>query len=218
MTTSPEVESLAFGSDCVLCGVEDARDHHECLKVRIDEPNPELLKIECHVAHANAVVVRVCHEIMPFELKVEQRVPDIVQACEGDIVNLIDPLFIHGLAGEDAEVAENELNHDVEDVLVEHEENGVAIATVRLTSMKEQDVFQEMELANGEVSRACCLHALASCNSHANMRLADHVTVIGAITNGQHALQRVSHSHESDNIALLLGTNTATNNDVHVIG
>ena len=83
--------------------------------------------------------------------------------------------------------------------------------------MQEHQVFEELELANSEISGACRLHTLTSSDTNTNMCLADHVTVIGSVTDGEHALVWEAESHECDDIALLLRADTAANHDIHVI-
>lgn len=121
MSASPEVKSLSISYLRVFRAVEANHEDEKCLSASIKYPDPELLQIEDGVLHANAVEDGCTHEDILLELEVKECVPDVVQASERHVVDLVDPLFIHGLAGEDGEVAEHELNHDVEDVLVEHE-------------------------------------------------------------------------------------------------
>ena len=121
---------------------------------------------------------------MTLKLLIKQGVPDVVQSSECNIVHLIDPLFIQCLTREDAIVAKHELNHDEEDVLVEHEQDGVAVAAVSLTTMDEEKILQEAEFSDSKISCTGSLHALSACDSNANARFANHVTVVGSITNG----------------------------------
>ena len=61
-----------------------------------------------------------------------------METGEGNVVDLVDPLLVHSLSREDGPVSKQELNHDIEDVLVEHEENEFAISSVSLATVDEE--------------------------------------------------------------------------------
>lgn len=78
VTAGPEVERLALLCDRVFRAPEDPREDHERLQVGVAEPNPELLQIEDHVLHADAVVLGIAHVLFTLELEVEESVPNVV--------------------------------------------------------------------------------------------------------------------------------------------
>ena len=121
MAAGPESKRFSILQGRVLAGPEADEEDHEGLGARVEYPHPELCHIEDHILHADAIVERSAQQDALFELKVHQSVPDIVQARERHIVNLVDPLFVHGLAAEDGVIPKHELHHDVEHVLIEHE-------------------------------------------------------------------------------------------------
>ncbi len=108
------------------------------MQVGISKPQPELLHVEDQVLHSDTVEDRCVQEHLLLELKVEQCVPDVVKASECHVVDLVDPFFVHGFTCEDREVAEQELHHHIEHVLVEHEKDKLSIASVGLSAVNEQ--------------------------------------------------------------------------------
>ena len=138
VASRPEGEALSIVDRTLLRSPEANEEDHGGLGIRIEEPNPELLHIEDGVAHANAIVDWSVHEHFYLEFPVKQSIPNVVETGESNVVDLVDPLLVHGLSREDGPVSEQELNHDIEDVLVEHEENEFAISSVSLTTVDEE--------------------------------------------------------------------------------
>ena len=121
MTTGPETKCVAIGQNRILSAVEHSHQNHESLEVCISEPDPELCHIKSGIFHSDAVVNWLLHEFVTLKLEVEKCVPNVMKTRESHVVNLIDPLLIHCLSGEHAKVAKHVLDHDVEDIFVEHE-------------------------------------------------------------------------------------------------
>lgn len=71
--------------------------------------------------------------------------------------------------------------------------------------MDEEQLVQVLELAYREVRSPSGLHTLPASDTHANMGLADHATIVGTVPYRQRHLRRVPHAHQSHNVALLLG-------------
>ena len=78
--------------------------------------------------------------------------------------------------------------------------------------------MEELELADGKIGGSSSLHTFSTGDSNTDMSLTDHGTVIGTITNSKSDFAFVSHSHQCDYITLLLGRDSASNNDLHIIG
>ena len=97
MATSPEVKRLSILHLCVLCCPEADEKNHCSLCACIGDPNPKLFHVEDEIMHSDTVKNWRVHEDFLFKLKVEQSIPDVVQSCEGHIIDLVDPLFIHSL-------------------------------------------------------------------------------------------------------------------------
>ena len=140
-----------------------------------------------------------------------------MQSCEWSIVNLVDPFLVHGLTRENRVVAEHELYHDVEYVLIEHVENDFAIASIILTAVHEKKLVKELELADGEIGRLSSLHTLAASDADTNVCFTDHGAVVSSVADGQGDLLLVTMAHQSDDIALLLGRDTTSNNHLHLV-
>ena len=67
------------------------------MQAGIDDPEPELLQVKDEALHSNAVKDWIVHQNALFKLKIKERVPNIMKASETKVVDLIDPLLIHGL-------------------------------------------------------------------------------------------------------------------------
>ena len=67
------------------------------MQAGIGDPEPELLHVENEALHSNAVEDWIVHQNALFKLKIKERVPNIMKASETQVVDLVDPLLIHGL-------------------------------------------------------------------------------------------------------------------------
>lgn len=74
-----------------------------------------------------------------------------MQASESDVINLINPLLIHGLSREYRVVAKHELHHNVQDILVEHEQDQFSISPISLSPVHKKKFVEELEFADGKV-------------------------------------------------------------------
>ena len=133
MTTGPEVKIFPIFNHSVFSSIEADHEDHERLGTCVTNPNPELLHIKNGVCHANAVEEWSSHEDLFLELKVKESIPNVVQAGERDVINLVDPLFIHGLSREYRVVPKHKLHHYVQDILVEHEQDQLSISAISLS-------------------------------------------------------------------------------------
>ena len=113
VATRPEGKVKTIFDRAILRGVEDDHEYHPGLQAGIDDPEPELLQVKDEALHSNAVKDWIVHQNALFKLKIKERVPNIMKASETEVVDLVDPLLIHGLPGEDRVVSEEELHHDV---------------------------------------------------------------------------------------------------------
>lgn len=217
MAASPEVECFSIIHRRVLRCVEDHSENHQCLKVSIKEPDPEFLHVEDEILHSDAVENRRVLQDLLLEFEVEQCVPDVVETREGDVVDLVDPLFVHSLTREHRPVAKHELDHHVKNILVEHEQDQFTIASVGFSAMNEQQSVEELKFADSKVRSSGRLHTFFASNANADMSFADHVAIVGAIANSQGHFLGVSDAHQSDDVALLLRAYTTANYDFHAI-
>ena len=101
VATGPEIEGLSVLGGALLGCHEAQHQDGEGLGARVEEPDPELFHVEDHIVHTDGVEDGRGHEYFVLKLEVEEGVPNVVEPSEGDIVNLIDPLFVHCLARED---------------------------------------------------------------------------------------------------------------------
>ena len=204
VAAGPEIECLSICDGGHFRSPEAYVEYHGSLGARVAEPDPELLHVEDRLIHTNTVIQRIGKQLRYREFEVKKTIDYNVQSGEWSVVNLIDPFLVHGLTRENRVVAEHELYHDVEYVLIEHVENNLAIASVVFTAVHEEELMKELELADGEIGRLCSLHTLTTSNTYTNVSLADHGAVVGSIADGQSDLLLVTMAHQCDNITLLL--------------
>ena len=174
VAAGPEIECLSICDGGHFRSPEAYVEYHGSLGARVAEPDPELLHVEDRLIHTNTVIQRIGKQLRYREFEVKKTIDYNVQSCEWPVVNLVDPFLVHGLTRENRVVAEHELYHDVEYVLIEHVENNLAIASVVLTAMHEEKLVKELELSDGEIGRLCSLHTLTASDADTNVGLADH--------------------------------------------
>ena len=81
-------------------------------------------------------------------LLVKEGIPHNGKGCEQDVVELVKPLLIEGLASKGRGEAISELGKHEDDVLVEDITNKEGIATIGFTAVSEQKVLQELKLTD----------------------------------------------------------------------
>ena len=101
MSTSPESERFTIIQGRILTSPEANQEYHKSLCTSIENPHPEFCHVEDHVLHSNTVIKRRGHQNTLVKLKVHEGIPNVMQASECHVVNLVDPLFVHGLPAED---------------------------------------------------------------------------------------------------------------------
>ncbi len=88
---------------------------------------------------------------MLHELLIEKCKPHYWEGSEKDVVHLVEPLLIEGLTTESALETEPKLRGHKDDVFIEDVTNKERISSVSLSSMREEEVFEELELADSIV-------------------------------------------------------------------
>ena len=217
VAAGPEIECLSIFDWVHFRGPEAYVEYHGGLSAGVAEPYPELLHVEDRLIHTNTVIQRIGKQLRYREFEVKKTIDYNVQSCEWSVVNLVDPFLVHGLTRENRVVAEHELYHDVEYVLVEHVQYYLTIASVVLTAVHEEELVKELELADREVGRLCSLHTLAASDADTDVCLTDHRAVVGSVADCQSDLILVTMAHQCNNVTLLLRRDTTTDNDLHLV-
>lgn len=217
VTTWPKIEGFPVVNGAVFGGYKAEHQDGDGLKACVDKPDPELLQVKDNVMRSDRVQDRRVLEHLMLELEIEKGVPDVVEAREGHIEELADPFLKHGLAREDRVVAEHVLHHHIHHVLVEHKQDELSVPAIGFPPVHEQKSLQELELSNREVSGASSLHPLETCDTDTNVSLHDHVAIVGSIANRQGNLGWMPRTHQSHDVALLLGGDSAAHNYFHLV-
>ena len=135
-----------------------------------------------------------------------------------DVVHLINDGLVKRLPTESREETEVVLHGNVKHILVEVIQHKQRIPSVSFSSMYEHKRLQKLKLSNGIISTSSGLLALFSQNTNSNMRLKDHVDVIGAITDGQSDFLRETLPDHVYDISFLFWGDSASENDINLIG
>lgn len=83
--------------------------------------------------------------------------------------------------------------------------------------MEEEKVAQEAELADRIVRGTHGLLALKTCNTDADVRSCNHVDIVCSIADSQSGLVWVSFAYHMDDFSFLLGTDTASQDDISTL-
>ena len=155
-----------------------------------------------------------CEQGLLGELFVEDGEPDDWEGGEDGVVALVNDRLVQCLAAEGRREAEPVLGHHEQLVLVEvvHDEDGVA--AVRLAPMVEEKRAQELELRDGVIRGTCSLHTLQPLNTDADMRLRNHIDIVGSVADAHRYGIFVLISHHLHNLGLLLGRDSAREHDI----
>ena len=80
--------------------------------------------------------------------------------------------------------------------------------------MEEEKVSEELKLANGVVSSSDGLLTFESRYSYSDMCSCDHIYIISTVTDGQSCLLRITSTHHANNLCLLHGADTASEDHI----
>jgi len=108
--------------------------------------------------------------ILPV-LEVKDAVEKNWQGSHGDVVHLIDQLFVKGLSGEGCEESEIELWYHIEEVLVEVVKHKQWITSVSFATVEEQKRLQEFKLTDSKISTSSSLLSFFTENTNTYMSL-----------------------------------------------
>lgn len=84
--------------------------------------------------------------------------------------------------------------------------------------MNEHQRFQELELPNSIISTSRRLLSFFSKNTHSNMRLKDHVDVVGAIADCQGNFGGETSTDHVNDVSFLLWGNSTGKDYIHTVG
>ena len=96
--------------------------------------------------------------------------------------------------------------------------NEYRIAAIRLPPMYKHQRFQELKLANGIICAPGSLLPLLAENAYADMRLQNHVYIVGAISDGQGYFFWKSSADHVHEVCFLFWGYTAGEDYVHEVG
>jgi hypothetical protein len=143
--------------------------------------NPERIEIKASVLEADLVMYGVSQEYMFLKLGVHRAVPHDWERSKDDVVQLVYPTLVEGLATERGNEPEPELRHHKRDILVKHVNHRERVATIRFPAVEEHQRLEEAELTDCIVSRASGLFALQALYAYANMCGCNHAHVIRTV-------------------------------------
>lgn len=98
---------------------------NESLDEPVKNPAPKSRKIETLIQHAQTIVRHLANQFTARQFQIENGVPHDRQTGKGNVVELVDPLFVQGLTREGRVVAKKELDSHKEHILVKVEQDEV---------------------------------------------------------------------------------------------
>ena len=205
MTSSPEGVGFSTRNFGLLRGFHPEEEDDQGLIESIGLPQPEDLSVEEFPLHANSIQERLTHKLCLLMLKIEDSPVEEGRACEGNIVQLIDPGLVQGLPRENRVETKVILHDYIEDVLVEIVADQVGDATVRLPPMHEKERLEELKFTDGIITGPCSLHPLTARDAHSYVGLENHGNIISTISNSKCHFLWISLADQHDNVSLLLG-------------
>lgn len=154
----PETSLL---STCQVSVENDTGRHdHVSLANSLQDPFVESHFVEASVQNANVVELGISEELLLGHLPVEDTEPDDGDGCEHDVVALVHPSLVEGLARESGPETVPILREDHQDVLVEDVTDQIGIPSVSFSAVHEHQRLQVFELPDGKVTGSCSLLTL----------------------------------------------------------
>ena len=125
----------------------------------ISDPSPEDLGSKAVSSQSNSIVKVVSEQLLLRVLVVEKSKPHNGNCCEHNVVALVDPRLVEGLATENRKKAKPEHGEHEQHVLVEVVADKERVATISFSTVNKEELAEELELTNDEISRPCSLLA-----------------------------------------------------------
>jgi len=166
---------------------------------------------------ADRVQLGVVEQFLFGQFPVKDCEPDDWDRCDHDVVQVKEDVRVNVGAAEETEPTEHEDGDHQNDILVEHVHDQVCVAAVCFTTVREQQVFQHLELADCVVSGARSLLALEPRNTDADVGGSDHRDVVGTVANREGRLLRHAVFDHLDDVSLLLRGDSAAKHDLNAL-
>ena len=230
MANHPECEVLAIFLQVIRAyQVESQEVNHHRLRDPVEQVLREKSEPVARIVDADFVKLGVAHKellaerclgVLPRELvilEVEEGEVHYRDGGESDVVHLVDEWLVEHLGAEDGPEAKDILGANVQDILVESVEDQEGVATVGFAAVDEHQGLQEPELRDREVHRPRCLRAFLAEYTDANVRLLDHIDIIGPVADRQRYLCLVVVLDQVDDVRLLFWRHAARQNYITLI-
>jgi hypothetical protein len=220
MTATPEVKLLAMNDivcDSHLVKNEAVIEDHKALNKRISNPSPKHEVAKAVIFHSLAVQVRLSHIGMFSILQVKNSVPHDRQCCKREIVKLVDPRLVEGLPREHIVEAEVKLHDYVKHIFVKIPAHQISVAPVTLTTVHEQQWYQESKLPDSVVRASRRLHAFLPSDSHSNISLHYHRHIVSTIPDRKRRFAWIAVFYHLHYVSLLLRRHSAGKNNANSV-
>ena len=114
----------------------------------IEKPPPKHPLVEKDIFKSNLVKVRIFKEGLLVMFPVEDGKPNNRDACENNIVKLIEYIVVNSSTAKKTDPAEHPDRDNIQHVFVKHVRDEVGVSSISFTTVTKQQSLQHLELTD----------------------------------------------------------------------